>query len=220
MQRYLMVSVCAVAAGVCAWTDRAYGVVFGFESITMNDPTNVAIGEAQLYVEVTQSGPGQVAFRFGTVGADAAVIEQIFFEQGVLTGVVGLTESAGVDFSQDTKKPGNLPGGNSLSPTFDEAFSFSANPPPPFNGVNNTISDSEWLQVVFDLAPSTDFNDVMAGLTDGSFRVGLHAIAFDNGGSESFINSTSPRPVPEPMTALLLLAGIAYARTRRGRTRA
>jgi hypothetical protein len=39
-----------------------------------------------------------------------------------------------------------------------------------------------------------DFDDGIAELTNGDQMVGLHAIAYESGGSESFVN----HPVPVP----------------------
>lgn len=197
----------------------AHAVVFGFQGITLNHPDNVAIGEAQLSLEVTSPNPDQVLFTFHNIGPEQAVIKQVFFEEGVLGGLASIVNSAGVLFTQDTNA-GNLPGGNSLSPTFTEAFSATASSPPPTNGVNNTPTDSETLGLLFDLASGATFGDVLAGLAGDTFRVGLHVIAFSNGGSESFINGPPETVVPEPATAALVVLGtVAMAGIRRSRIR-
>lgn len=203
----VLVVLAAAGSGSAAFYD--------FTSITNNRAGDVSIGTTQLSLEVTSPAADQVLFTFGNTGPGASVIEQVFFESGVLGGVVSLANSAGVLFAQDLPNAGNLPGGNSLSPKFDEAFSFAAASPAPFQGVNNTLGGTETVGVLFGLADGKTFGDVLAGLADKSFRVGLHVIAFDSGGSESFVSNEQTAEVPLPGAGLLLLAGMGAAMIRR-----
>jgi hypothetical protein len=47
---------------------------------------------------------------------------------------------------------------------------------------------------------------VISAIGSGELRFGLHVIAFDNGGSATYINS--PTAVPEPSTYAMLLVGL------------
>jgi hypothetical protein len=146
------------------------------------------------------------------------VIKQVFFEKGVLGSLASISNSAGVTFSQDLPGPGNLPGGNSLSPQFTEEFSARAGNPAPTKGVNNTIADVKTVGLLFNLASGKTFADVLAGLGSSTLRVGVHVIAYCDEGSESFINGPPTPTTPEPMTAALMLAGTAVvAMVRRHR---
>ena len=71
---------------------------------------------------------------------------------------------------------------------------------------------TEWVKIDFTLQGGQGIDDVVAELTNGDLRIGIHVIAFDSGGSESFINV----PIPEPGTALLVATGLlALAASRR-----
>lgn len=209
----------------------------GFDCITNNSAGDCAIGEAQLFMDVIWNpndtgfgpatiGPNEIFFVFRNTGPAAAVVEQVFFEGigGVLN--LGIYNGTGVLFSQDQKckqgtctpNPGNLPGGNNYS--FVAADSYGAGSPAPTNG----IGAGEQLGILFSIAPDT-YADVLTALGDGSVRVGMHVIAYQSGGSESFLNGPPlddpgppPPAVPEPgsFAALALgMFGIGYAIRRR-----
>lgn len=214
MGRHVVARATAAIVAIAGFAGTASAVIFGLDNITTNNAGDVAIGKAQIQLEATSPNAGQVLFTFSNVGSQPAVIEQVFFERSPAASLAAIMESTGVSFSQD-KKPGNLPGGNSLSPQFQEVFSASADSPAPFNGVNNTLDGSQTLGLLFNLACGKTFDDVLTQMGNGSFRVGLHVIAFASGGSESFINDSSPRPVPLPQTAALLLAGVPMVLRRR-----
>jgi hypothetical protein len=67
------------------------------------------------------------------------------------------------------------------------------------------------LGIVFDLQGGGTFADILAELTNGDLRIGLHVQGFTGGGSESFVNN----PIPEPTTALLFGLGLAGLAARR-----
>ncbi|MDI6451819.1 hypothetical protein [Anaerobaca lacustris] len=65
---------------------------FRFYSITSNNPTDVAIGEAQLSVEVSDCGSEQVLFTFRNEGPEASSIARIYFDNfalGLFEGIGG-----------------------------------------------------------------------------------------------------------------------------------
>lgn len=206
----------------------------GFDCITNNSAGDCAIGEGQLFMDVIWNpndtgfgpatiGPNEIFFVFRNTGPAKAVVEQIFFDGigGVLN--LGIYNGTGVFFQQDAKckqgtctpNPGNLPGGNMYSFTADD--SYSADSPAPTNG----IGAGEQLGILFSIAPDT-YADVLTALGDGSVRVGMHVIAYQSGGSESFLNGPPQDdpgpPVPEPgsFAALALgMFGVGYAIRRR-----
>jgi len=192
-----MAATAFAAAGALPGTASA--TLYTFGCITNNSATNCSAGQAQLSMDVTAFGSG-VRFLFANSGPAASSVEQVFFDDGVLaSSTMTIQNGTGVDFQKDTS-PGNLPGGNSISPPFVTTFSFSAEPPPTSNGIN----PGETLGLVFS-GGSVSLSNVLNNLNSGDLRVGLHVIAFANGGSESFVNRP---PVPEPGTMSLLAAGL------------
>jgi len=160
-------------------------------SCTHTNAANVATGSAQLFVRVSE-GPGanQATFHFINTGPNASSITDVYFDDGSLLGIASITDSgAGVNFSQGASPP-DLPGGNGCDPDFHTVAAFTAdsNPPTQPNGVN---TPTEYLDITFSLQGGQTFDDVVAELSTGALRIGIHVQAFGNGGSESFINGPS-----------------------------
>jgi len=177
-------------------------VTYSFESITNNSTTNAAIGESQLFADVSDAGGGQVLFTFRNIGPEASSITDVYFDDEALLSMVAINNSAGVQFSQDAT-PSNLPGGNGITPSFVTTPGFSADSDPPAqpNGVN----PSESLGIKFNLQSGSTYNDVLSGLDDGSLRIGIHVQGFADGGSESFVNDGV---IPAPGAVLLASFGM------------
>ena len=203
-----------VAALVLAATP-AHAVVLGFGCISNNLAGNCAIGEAQLTVDVTDSGGGTVLFSFSNAGPTASSITDVYFDDGSLLALAvvinDLVAPGIVDFEQGAS-PGNLPAAENADPDFNTTAGFSAdsNPPSQPNGVN----PGETLGILFALQASQDYFDVLDELADGRLRIGIHVQGFASGGSESLVNA----PLPEPGTFALLALGAATlvaARSRR-----
>lgn len=214
-----------VCASVVSWAFAgllqvapAYALTFtyNFSNITHNNPASAAIGEAQLFMDVSDEGvpAGQALFTFRNVGPEASSITDIYFDDmfpTVLSDISYITNYSGVDFSEGAS-PGDLPGGQSYS--FSADHSADSDPPAQPNGVN----PGEKLDIVFNLVSGYLFNNVIAGLDSGDLRVGIHVQGFDGGYSEAFINN--PAPVPEPATFVLVgsaLAGLPFIRRRFGK---
>jgi hypothetical protein len=193
----------------------ARAATFGFGCITNNSATDCGIGEAQLAVEVTDAGGGQVRFKFtNSTGGAASSITDVYFDDGALLDLATLENGSGVAFSEDASPP-DLPGGEDAVPPFNVTSGFLADSdnPPPTNGVN----PGEMLGVVFTLQGGQTFADVLDDLASGALRIGIHVQAFQSGGSESFINDPDP-VVPEPSGLVLLAAtGLALSAIQRSR---
>lgn len=191
----------------------AYAVPFSFSGITANDINDVAIGQGQLFVDVTDAGTNQALFTFTNIGPEASSIADVYFDDGTLLSIAYIDNSdPGVSFSQFAS-PNNLPGANNASPPFVTTAGFSADSDSPVqpNGVN----PDESLAILFNLQGSQGFDDVTNDLLSGDLRIGIHVQGFSSGGSESFVNN--PDPVPEPTTMLLFgsgLIGLAVFRKR------
>lgn len=193
--------------------------LYGFVNITGNSATDAAIGEAQMFVEVTGFGASQVLFTFTNVGPDPSSITDVYFDDGALIALDGLTDKdddatgafgdAGVDFSP-LASPGDLPGGNAISPPFQTTAGFSADSDP--SASSNGVNPGETLGVLFDLVGGKDLGDVISDLDSGALRIGIHVQAFEDGDSESFINIPAPSAV---VLGMLGLSAVGLIRKRR-----
>lgn len=194
---------------------NAEAISFGFTNISNNSISDAAIGEAQLSVDVTDIGSGQVLFTFLNIGSDASSITDVYFDDNedtpVLSAIHGLIDAddgsdgdPGVDFSLGATPP-ILPAGNNATPPFIVTSGLAADSAPPVqpSGVN----PGESLGVIFDLVSGESFADTISALSIGNLRVGIHVQGFASGGSESYVNT--PNPVPEPATLLLFGTGVA-----------
>ena len=199
------VAILAFASGVWAT------LTLPFEAITNNDPANVAIGEAQFFLDVDDD-PAGVAFTIRNTGPEPSSIALVHFDDGSLLGLSELVDSddgiggdPDVDFSPSSSS--NLPGGATADPPFIPSVSFGSDSDPP--PVANGIQPGQWLTIIFTLQGTQTSQDVFDELADGTLRVGVHATSIgDSENSESFIT-------PEPISLLLLgLGGVAVTRRR------
>ncbi len=166
---------------------------FNFFRITNNSQYDVG---NQLYVEVWEMG-AQVMFKFGNNVGISSSITDIYFDDGNLLSIYSISYSTGVKFSSPAT-PNELPGGNSITPSFETNFSADSDSPVPDNGVN---ASTEWVAITFNLINGGTPAGTLAALRDGSLRIGLHIQALPDGQSDSYINK-----VPEP--GILILLGI------------
>jgi len=211
------------------FTGIAHAIPFSFTGITNNNAADTSMGEAQFWVDVTDAtldGGARVLFTFYNDGPASSSIAGIYFDDGHLLGISSIVGSSGVGFTRDAT-PGNLPGGNGIGFHTSAGFSAGSVQPRPHNGVN----PGEWVGIYFDIINGYSFQNVVEDLESGTLlRVGIHAIGFASGGSESFLNNLDPTtasvdapvapPVPEPATVFLFgsgLLGLAALRKRFGR---
>ena len=166
----------------------ARGLTLGFGCVTDNLASDCAVGEAQLTVDVSDPGGGQVLFTFHNSGPGAASITDVYFDDGSLLAIASIVDAPPQVVFSPFASPGNLPGGSDASPPFVSTFSADSDPPVSGSGVN----PGESLGILFDLQGGQAFADVLDDLADGTLRIGIHVQSFATGGSESFVN------VPEP----------------------
>jgi PEP-CTERM motif-containing protein len=187
--------------------------VFGFSCITNNSPTDCAVLEAQIQMEVTAVGGTQVRFDFTNTGGQASSIADVYFDDQtppLLGTPVTIINSAGVSFSAGCS-PGNLPGGAPYG--FTSSYCADSDSPVQPNGVN----PGETLSLIYTLQGTSTFADVIAALNSDDYVVGVHVQGFANGGSEAGV-STPRSSVPEPSTLLLSGLGLFGLAARRRRT--
>ena len=165
----------------------AHALQFGFYNISNNIVGDAAIGEAQLYVDVTDPVGSQVLFTFGNTGPENSSIADVYFEDGSLLGIASIDNTdPGVAFTQ-LAKPGNLPSANSADPPFETTAGFSADSDSPVQPMG--VNPGEFLGILFDLQSGKIFADVLSDLSNRDLRIGIHVQGFASGGSESFVNN-------------------------------
>lgn len=212
----------AFLLGISAYTpaNAAVGnnITLTFKNITTPAvAANVLDGQSNLSLLITDIGSNQVSFKF-TNNSNFSSLTDVYFDNGPLGNIFGITSSAGVSFSACSAPP-NLPGGNTITPRF-EGSSLSADSDGPViqNGVQNSDVTNEQLTITFNLLSGKSWNDVLTSLALPGFptespvnswlRVGAHVQSFQSGGSASFINNPVS-PVPEPESYALMLAGLS-----------
>ena len=138
----------------------------------------------------------------GNAAAPDMFISKVFFDDNgylsapsVNIGNVGL-----VDFSGGASNDQLPQGGNN----FTTDYAFSRNPGA---GNANGIQAPETLGLSF----NGNYTNVLAALTDGTLKIGLHVQALQNGQSDSYIStSSSSQDVPEPLTMLAAGAAVGF----------
>jgi hypothetical protein len=188
-----MVFGCAAVA-LAGAAATATQVTYSFTNITNNGGI-AGNYNSQLSVTVSDEGlaANQVEFIFrNDVGLESSITD-VYFDDDALLSNMGITQTAGVDFSAGAS-PGNLPGGNTLPNPFVTSPDLSAdsNPPTLANGVN---ASSESLTLRFDLLGGQTFADVIAALNSGEdLRVGIHVQGQAGGQSNAYVTTFIPLP--------------------------
>ena len=205
MKKLISATVVIALTTLCA-ASRA-NLTYSFQHIVEEgdgpaELANGAIGEAQMFVNVSNPGGHQVLFTFTNTGPFASSITDVYFDDAdLLSAIASIDDSCpGVSFS-DPAKPSNLPGANNLAIPFvtTAGLSVDSDPPPVPNGVN----PGEFLGITFNLESGRSYGSVIQDLGSGDLRIGIHVQGFANGGSESFVNNGV---IPAP--GAVSLAGI------------
>ncbi|EDX71205.1 PEP-CTERM putative exosortase interaction domain protein [Coleofasciculus chthonoplastes PCC 7420] len=180
----------------------AEAAMFGFNNIQGGDTFGDSIVN-QFSFDVTDAGSGQVSFKFNNAGPASSTITQIYWDDmdGILSSLSldsSKTSASGVNFTIPNNV-GNLPQGNNLTPSFDENFEVARSNGQ--GGAANGIDSGEMLGVLF----NGSFDSIIAGLNDGSLRVGMHVQRIGTASqSDAYVNAPGnpTQDVPEPLTIL------------------
>ena len=135
-------------------------------------------------------------------------IGEIYFDDGTIFSQTRINNSLGgftkyTDGGKNGVNPDDLPGGNSMSPTFVATADFGADTQGnPDNGVNTS---DDIVGIVIQLLPDLGFTELTTALVDGTLRLGLHVRSIGgSSSSDSFVNNpfeiasaqTSTVPLP------------------------
>lgn len=179
--------------------NASWATTLSFSNIENNSSVNLS---GQLSADVTTDGSNAFLKIFNDVDSGTyASITGIYFDyDAALTAVSFSSDSgAGVNFS-DGAVPANLPGGNDPSVNFSADYSADADNflvPQKENGVDAT---GEFITFMATLSATYNYDNFLASLADGTFRVGLHISGIDDGfdNSDSYVSA-----VPVPAAAWL-----------------
>ena len=215
---------------------EAQAMHYGFNAITSNDPSgnNTLIGESQLFFDVSRPTANQVLFHFENIGPHDSSLTHIYFDDQHMVGLLGIAKiagSSGVHFTRPAN-PAELSGGATLilpfTTTFDsDGIAFSADSDEP-DIYGNGVNSGEWLDVVFNLADSAEFSEIMTALNSTVLRIGiqmqsLEQLSGDGAAgliqnslsdptpeifAESYVNRARPEPVPDASGTVLLLSTV------------
>ena len=218
----------------------ASGAIYGFTCIPASGGGCAVNAASQLTVEVTASTIGAanaVSFVFRNTGAIDSVITSIYWDDrtgsanaanqylNFGTNAVGGGASQGVSYIGSLQSPGNLPRGSTISPAFVEDAEAAPNSKggTANNGVQEGITaGADALEVRIALLNTRTFSDVLAGIENGTLRIGFHLQGLNCTGftacqaSDPYVNGTSP--VPEPGSYVVLSLGlvtVAWSQRRR-----
>lgn len=168
---------------------QARAASYDFNAITANGHyTN--LGEQYLSVEIMDAGSNNVSFLFENTApaGETMSITDIYFSNTptYFSSLVSIDNSdPGVSFSQYAR-PGSLPAGGG----WNWGLSADSNSP---KITASGINAGESLTILLALAGGTSFSDLMNGISNNDFAVGIHVQAFSDGSSESYVTAT---PIP------------------------
>jgi hypothetical protein len=201
----LIKSLLAVA-GVAALSavSAAPAWAINFNNITGGDTVGDAYANSFGFTVANQGGLAVFnIFNFGNPGASDMFIAGVFFDDnGSLSSSTApwtnVNNVGEVDFSGGASNAQFPQGGNN----FTTDYAFFSN-----NGAGNAFGVQAGEKLGLSFAAS--YNNVIAALTDGTLKVGLHVQALPGGASDSYISSNT-QDTPEPLTMLAAGAAVGF----------
>ncbi|MCW5731774.1 MAG: hypothetical protein KIT20_13530 [Alphaproteobacteria bacterium] len=161
-----------LAAGLTlAAAGPAMAIPFSFIKFTDNSTEDIS---GQLGLEVTPDGDNAIHFTFTNAVGIAASITDIYFDDIEPFSVGSLSiaaRSQGVSFGLGAT-PHNVPGGNEIG--FLADFSADSNAGPGGVSGNGVNAAWEFLTLRFLLIEDFSFEEVVARMLEGEFRIALH----------------------------------------------
>jgi hypothetical protein len=201
-----LIKLLLAVAGVAALSavSAAPASAINFNNITGGDPVGDAYANN---FGLTVENQGGLAvfniFNFGNPSATNMFIAGVFFDDnGSLSSSTApwanVNNVGEVAFSGGASKAQLPQGGKG----FSTDYAFFSN-----NGAGNAfgVQAGEKLGLAF----GASYNNVIAALTDGTLKVGLHVQALPNGASDSYISSNT-QDTPEPLTMLAAGAAVGF----------
>jgi len=197
------------------------GPTYSFMGVDTEDAGDIAIGEAQIFVEVSKpfAGSEQTLFTFSNIGPEPCFISDVLFFDGVLLDIAalidadetsgGLLQDLNVDFEEGASSANGFENSVKLVAGFTNVGYAD------FDGSQTGVHPGESLGVLFNLTTRSTYGDVLAGLDAGRIIIGIKVQGFEPDGSERFTNNGV---IPAPGAVLLGGIGVAlvgYLRRRR-----
>ena len=193
-------------AGVAAVSavSAAPASAFSFGNIAGGDTPGDSYVNSFTYSVVNQGSAVRFdIFNLGNAAAPNMFISKVFFDDNGYLSAPSLygTNIGEVSFSGGASNDQLPQGGND----FTTDYAFSRNPG---SGNGGAVQGGESFPVSF----RGNYNNVIAALSDGTLRIGLHVQGLPNGQSDSYISTSSgnTQDTPEPLTMLAAGAAVGF----------